>query len=66
MGKHCLIEKVSKLAIELFVLIVADLQNSVFGAEGVAVIVAQIVAGELDGPAIQILAVEEAFPSAGV
>ena len=56
--ERILIEEVSELAVEALVLVVSNLEQSVFDAEGVAEIVAEIVFGDLRRPALQILAIE--------
>ena len=61
-GVRVLVEEVSELAVETLVLVVADLEQAVFDAEGVAEVVAELVLGDLRRPALQVLAVEQHDP----
>ena len=61
-GERVLVEEVSELAVEALVLVVADLEQAVFDAEGVAEVVAEIVLGDLRRPAFEVLAVEQDDP----
>ncbi len=61
-GEFVLVEDVAKLAFELFVLVERDGEESIFDAEGVVVIVAEFVAGDLGGPASKVLAIEKRDP----
>ena len=49
--------------VELLVLIVRDLQDSILHPKRVAVIVIQFMTGNLDGPALKVLAVEKTNPA---
>jgi len=55
---------VAEFTAELVVLIVTNLQYSIFGPKSIAVIVIQFVAGDFDFPALKVLAVEETDPPA--
>ena len=46
-------------------LVVADLEQAVLDAEGVVVVLAEIVLGELRRPAVEVLAVEQLDPVLG-
>ena len=59
-------EQVPELAVELGVPVVANLQDTVFHAEGVRVVLAQGVARDLGRPAVEVLTVEQADPLAAV
>ena len=60
-----LVEQVAEGVVEGLVLVVGNLEDAVFDAERVGVVVAQVVAGDLGRPAGEILAVEEADPAIG-
>ena len=55
-------EQVSKFPVELVVLVVRDLQQAVFHAEGVPEVVPQFVTGHFNFPTCQVLAVEKLLP----
>ncbi len=57
-----LVEHVAELAVEGLPLVVADLEHAVLDAEGVVVVLAEIVLGELRRPAVEALAVEQLNP----
>src|SRR5262249_41516617 len=58
-----LVEEVAELLVELRVLVVRDLDRAVLDAEGVPVILAQRIALDLGGPALEVLAVEQRHPA---
>ena len=65
-GERLVVEDVSEATAEAaFVLVVGNLEQAVFDAEGVAVVVVQLVAFDFDGPTVEVLAVEELDPVAG-
>jgi hypothetical protein len=53
---------VPELAVKGLVLVVANLEQSVFDAEGIAEIVAEIVLGDLGHPALEVGAIEQDDP----
>src|SRR6476659_2864703 len=55
-----------ELFVELSVFVVRHLDNAVLDAERVAVVLAERMLGDLDGPAAQILAVEQRVPLARI
>ena len=55
-------EEVAEVAVELLVAVVGDLENAVFDAEGVGVVVSEGTFGDFDGPAGEVLAIEEGDP----
>ena len=61
-GIGVLVEEVAELPVEALVFVVADLEQAVLDAEGVAVVVTEFVLRDLRRPAFQILAVEQDDP----
>ena len=56
-------EQVAELVVELGILIIGDLEDAVFDAERIAIIVARVIALDLGLPALEVLAVEERNPA---
>jgi hypothetical protein len=63
-GERVLVEDVAELAVEGRPLVVADLQEPVFDAEGVVEVLAQLVLRELDRPVGEVAPVEQLDPVA--
>src|SRR5262249_31475136 len=61
-GGLVLVEEVAELAVEMRVLVVGKLDDAVLDPEGVEIIIARLMARDLDGPAVKIFAVEQADP----
>ena len=64
MRERLLVEQVAELAGEHVILFVTDLEHTVFHAEGVAEVIAELVPGNFRRPAGEVLAVEERDPFA--
>ena len=54
--------KVAILEIEIGVAVVADFDHAVFHTEGIGIILADIVLGNLRGPVVEVLSVEKLCP----
>ena len=62
MREDLVIEDVSELAIEVWPVVIGDLEHAVFDAEGVAVVRAEWMAGKFWNPVGQVVAVEQTHP----
>ena len=61
-----LVKEMGEAVAEVSVLVIRDFDDAVFDAKGLAVVISQFVASDLDHPAVQVLAIEQIEPVGGL